>query len=229
MRHKHIPLLVSILACVMIISVGFSSWISITPSGDATLDGTTSAYPVYETGRFVSNLSFDMFSFSSLSFLDSSRVASDTGTISVTYRVDIANCYSEIGSAAWDGKLTLLFSLWYSNPAIAVNDLFRTVNDETHIREVTVSASATVGTLTGGRDTGTDDYSVFNSTYTLQLPSGTVSGTTDVTLTYTFNIPQCLKNSTTPANFRQMLGKYLKAFADDKTEFLTSARVEEVE
>ena len=229
MRSKHIPLLMSILICITMISVGFSSWVTLNPPTDGSQSGTMTSYPVYESTNFITYGEVQTFKFSSLSFLDDDG-QSDVGTITVNYTVKLDSCYAEVGDADWTNGLTLNFSLWYANTAEEVNNLFERVDTETNLREVTVAATTTAGTINGGRVDGTD-YSVFNSSF--KLTGVPKSGECTVTVTYTFNVPMNLQdNSGVPANFRQMLGKYIKVNATDptqNTQFLTSARIVEVE
>lgn len=224
MRSKHIPLLMSILICITMISVGFSSWVTLNPPTDGSQSGTLDSYPVYISSDYVTHTEVVPFTFSALSFLDpTSMTPVSTGTIVATYNVNIANCKRDIGDTAWSalgGKLTLITSLWMDN----TNGVF-TYPDVTGQREVT--ATATVN----GSDpiSGTRDASTTNYGFTFDLTGVPDSGACVVVVTYTFNVPETATGGAASANFRQMLGKYIKVKTDDKTVFLTSARIGEVE
>ena len=229
MRFKLTPLLMSILACVITVSVGFSSWLTIHPPQNNDSSGNITSYPVFGSTDFIRNDGVTMFSFSSLSFLGEGKEESDKGYVVARYTLMLDQCYATVGAESWDGTLTLLLSMWYTAPAEQVNDLFRDVDDGTNKRVITASASPSIQSVSvsGGRSS-TTNYSAVSSTFTVSnLPS---SGTCEITVTYEFDIPKNLQDgSDIPANFRQMFGKYIKVVGDDKTQFLSTARIAEVE
>lgn len=227
MRSKHIPLLMSILICITMISVGFSSWVTLNPPTDGSQSGTLDSYPVTDTNEFVPHGEVDMFTFSPISFIDDKGGYSETGTIVARYTVQLDACYARMGITEPPAELTLLVSLWYSNLAIdGVDNLFEDVDNGTNKRVITVSASSTTPgvTATGGR-TASNDNSACYAEFKL---TGIGKGTCEIEVTYTFNIPRDTQAGV-HSNFRHMFGKYIRVTGENKTQFHTTARITEVE
>jgi hypothetical protein len=218
----------SILVCITMISVGFSSWVTLTPGEDSS-SGQFAAYPVYESAQlsdYVSTKGMTMFHYSSLSFTDVAGKSLDYGDITVVYSIDVAACAEVLGSS-WNGNLTLDFSLWYSNITDSSVNLFTAPTDGF---TRSISVLATYGSTTNATVTPT---STANGKLDASVSLSGLAGVDEysVTVTFRFNIPQnmTVNGVDVPANFRNAFGKYIKAFENEKTSFTTSATVREVD
>ena len=217
MRKLNIfSIVMSLLSMLTIFSVGFSGWVSMPPAQDSA-SGSFSTYEVGEMSKYISMSSIDMFEYSALHFWNSDQsAASDTGTISVKYRIDLDACATDAGDD-WDNTLSVTANLWYNNLATDYA-LFTDTGSGAYSKTITVAIEGVddaASDITGDMITTTHTFTNLENT-----------GTFDFTVVYTFNIPMNLAGTTTPSNFRNCFGKYLKAFAEDPTTFNVSALVD---
>lgn len=238
MRSKHIPLLMSILICITMISVGFSSWVTINPPTDDKGAGSFTAYTILENAtlsEFVTGGGMTMFNYSALSFTDAGGNSQDYGLITADYIIDVAK-YAEHKGASWDGNLRLQFSLWCENlwqeSAENPHNLF---TDLTGTYTRTFSVTAKYGT------TDLEITPVVHGELNKHIGYVDISGLENlddssscvVSVTYRFDVPRdiTVDGNAIPANFRNAFGKYIKKLDDvenGKTIFVTSAEVVEV-
>ena len=224
MRKLNIASLsMSLLSIAMIFSVGFSSWLVVKdPSHNASTQGGFSAYPVEYMSDYIKTTAddIDIFEYAALHFWDESKTAaSDSGTVSIIYTVDLAKCKStvEANGGTWNGTLAVQTTLWYENVMEydGADSLFSTLTGD-QSRSVTVTVNGAAQSITN-----TGDMITVDKTFTGLASSGTYS----FTVAYTFNVPMNAPGTQTPSNFRTCFGKYLKAIEGDETKFHTTAKV----
>lgn len=233
---KYIPFLSSILGAIFMFNIGFSSWlILIRP--DVASNGSFSAYEVSE---HISSSGTTVFQYNSLSFVKEG-VESDDGEIVCNYTIFPQSASEDYSD--WQ----LAFNLSCKNTVSDSDDLFTqiTTTDGAINRKITAIFALTQGSKTATIRkvyTGSDGRSLDTVLTKSELDKAgfDVLASTDptkptpsitATLTYKFEIPKNDPSQTgdpVPSNFRQNFGKYLKNFENNKTEFITTAQVEEV-
>ena len=254
---KYIPFLSSILGAIFMFNIGFSSWlILIRP--DVASNGSFSAYEVSEhissSGTIVfqyNSLSFVKSGAESddgeivCNYIIFPQAASeDYSDWQLAFNLSCKNTVSDSDDYSnWQ----VAFNLSCKNTVSASDDLFTqiTTTDGKINRRITAIFALTQGSKTATIEkvyTGSDGRSLDTVLTKSELDKAgfDVSASTDptkptpsitATLTYMFEIPKNDPSQTdvdVPSNFRQNFGKYLKNFENNKTEFITTAQVEEV-
>ena len=176
-----------------------------------------------------------VFQYSALSFTGSDSNPTDTGEITVSYKLNAKKCLERYRNGT-DSKVLLTLTLTHEN---TLNNaaLFAAANANNNETK-NITATVKLGTgealqATADEDASANDKLVF--TVELDLSSYAASTATDVVVTYTFEIP---KNYDTngdgdhvdagdkAGNFRNVFGKYLLANKDGKTTtFVTAAAI----
>ena len=217
-KIKAIALLMSVMTCLLMFSVGFSAWFKISAPAPIVLDGNKGgrleAYDVL-TIHMKENDGMEMFKSSLLSFKTSETLAdTDTGSIKVTYVVPQSTV------AATDGSFQVDFSLGYSSLTSEGHKLFghafsATYSDNSFSASV-AEAKSTAVSLNTDSDT-IDCVCTFEGIDTTK--------DFEFTLIYTFKIPSGL-------NFKNSFGQYLNGTEStaensnaDTTKFSASALV----
>ena len=228
-RLRSLMLAMPLLFCMTMVSIGFSSWIIVAPSGmNMTATGELHSYGVaHSTDLIYLYGDVEIFDYRAESFVDANGNLTDSGKISVTYRINLANCKSSFGND-WNGSLDLHLSLLAKNVR-DVNDgkLFNTSMNNTIAHDTYKYSYAITATVDGASKTITNiEGKILNIDTTLTGLAST--GTKDIKVVYTFSIPKNLTGSDIPANFRHCLGRYLREASEDKagTEFVSTAWVE---
>ena len=225
-KTKYIALAMTLASCLSLLSTGFAIWYQVEPLNQSVF-GSFSAYSVEDMTALIENKGTSIFHYSSLSFVDASGNAQDSGQITVQYAVDLAKCKAalEATGKTWDGTLTVVLGLLYKNlsdystpesPYALFADI---ANDGTNCKSVSASISGYSGS--SFTNNGTD--LALQHTFTGLGSTGTLT----FTAVYTFYIPydDSGTGEGSIGNFRNNFGKYLKEKANDKTEFITSAKI----
>ena len=225
-KIKAIALLMSVMTCILMFSVGFSAWFKISAPAPVTPDedGSFEAYDVL-TIHMKENDGMEVFKSSLLSFKTSDTLKdTDTGTIEVTYVVPQSTVAATVDSGDTTGSFTVDFSLGYSSLSSLAPEghkLFgNAFNKETYPNNsfsVSVAkAKSTTTSLNADSDT-IDCVCTFEGIDTTK--------DFEFTLIYTFKIP-------TGLNFKESFGQYLNGTESteenpnaDTTKFSASAVV----
>lgn len=229
------PLLV--LTCLF--SVGFSSWLVATPPSDsssASLGIVTEG--VYMSDEYISvpedsqgEKGIYISKYSSLHFLDADNKPSDSGSIVVTCEVNVDKLCERLSEKgiAYEKSITYVVVLSYESILDGGEGykLFEPIDDGSYYRSVSVN------TVVGENRTAISSDGIKNLGDTV-IATGTVthlpnSGTFTFGVEFVLNIPEMLKDTETPANFRHLFGKYISNIKDNETKFLASARIVETE
>ena len=222
-KIKFVFMFLPMLICIAIFSIGFASW-SVLPSSGGSMGVSVTVDDVYYSTDYVTVNSIDVSDYTTLHFLDSGA-ASDEGYITVTCQIDLDACYNRMISKGktWDGTLSLSVALFYSNVLDGGTSLFSDVDDGTYYKKVT----AIVDGVNASSCNLVNNGAIVEANAELTGLSSTGKCTFD--MKFVLNIPEKLKDTDTPANFRYLFGQYLKNTQDDKTVFISSARVVDVE
>ena len=242
-KIKLIAFLLSVTSCLLLFSVGFSTWYNVNfPEGIEDKEGSFEAYDVLT----ISNVGMDMFQFSMFSFktvgygkdeqgkeILVSFADSDTGVISVTYRIP-AETLAVVGTS-----FKVETSLSYAADTLAktpTNGLFgglKLKEKDTDDNVVSVSCSVNDASLVAGPTlSGPEITSAYEfKGVTANAKSDTTKSSNDVyefTITYTFTI-------SSGTNFKNTFGQYLKGTektAENQTnygtKFIASAHVTDI-
>ena len=216
-KIKAIALLMSVMTCILMFSVGFSAWFKISAPAPVTPDedGSFEAYDVL-TIHMKENDGMEVFKSSLLSFKTSDTLKdTDTGTIEVTYVVPQSTV------SATGGSFTVDFSLGYSSIASEGHKLFgNAFNNETYPNN---SYSASVAKAKSTTTSLNADSDTIDCVCTFEGIDTTKDF--EFTLIYTFKIPSGL-------NFKNSFGQYLNGTESteenpnaDTTKFSASAVV----
>lgn len=215
----------TVISCVFMFSIGFATWYEVAFEGlnpTNLISSEMEAHDVKDMTACIEKKSTESFTYSSLHFTDPvTGNYAESGKISVTYTLNLGACKDAMqqnAGRAWDGSLTIRFALSYENLVEENNQLFAPINDGTNQKAVSVTVNGTNVSAENMHNSGNK----LEPVYTFTGLDGT--GFVDVTVEYIFTIPQ---TDTNPGNFRQIFGKYLKAFENDSTNFITSAYVED--
>lgn len=240
---KYIPILSSILCSIFMFTVGFSSWLAVSIPSVST-SGEFTAYGV-ETKECITVAPPSMFSYSSLSFLDTDGNEADSGTISVVYTLWLDNCADLISSEAKIsdiGSIEVYFNLSYENAVGEYESLFSTLSFDTNNAD---SLSRSVSVKVDGETVQSvaNEGTSLSFSHTFTDFSGAITDSNSgaayllVTVDYIFNVPKNSQKTYTdaqgatqyyPSNFRNAFGKYLSVKEEGKTQFNTSAQVGDV-
>lgn len=196
--------ILSLASCLFLFSAGFSTWFKVVlPTDIKPGTGEFTAYSVVDVVSSGSTLNVSGFQYTSFGFVNNEGAIQNQGSISITYtfastgnEVDMTLSYENLsGYATTDFQG--LFSQILSGEGNSIqvyhnNTLFLTVSEDNII-------------------TKTEDSDVYFD----QISYSFTPSTTTVEIKYVFNIAN-------GGNFRQNLGKYLKAFTDSKTTFIST-------
>lgn len=226
-----------VLTCLF--SVGFSSWLVAAPPSDsssASLGIVTEG--VYMSDDYISipedseeRKGIYISRYSSLHFLDSAGNPSDTGSIVVTCEVNVDKLCERLSEKgiAYEKSITYVVVLSYESILDGGEGykMFSPIDDGKYYRSVSVN------TVVGENRTAISSDGIKNLGDTV-IATGTVtglpnSGTFTFGVEFVLNIPENLKGTETPANFRHLFGKYISNIKDNETKFLASARIVETE
>lgn len=200
-KIRLISIAMSVLSCVCIFSVGFSSWFSL-ESPAKTTSGSYDTYGVLS----IENTEMTVFQFSALSFKDENYEDTDEGVISVKYKIPKESV------KAVNGNFVVDISLGYSGISDSEYKLFKNAFAEESGNNyyVKVDGDTIVASI------AEDDTISFQKTF----DGCDQSKDFEFTVTYIFDIPN------DDANFRNTFGKYLVAGGTDgkkATTFTSSA------
>ncbi len=205
----------SILSCLIIFSIGFSTWYEIDPSAIEAKKEASGAYEAYavaestQSGMSINITSVSLFAFSGLSFKTIEHNGEDgalsnfsnspTGTIEVTYVVGGATIPE-------DGTFTVNVALGHSGASKTTlfKDAFATAGNS-----YTVKVNG--ADLTDKATIDSADKITFSHTFT----DGVKDTDYTFTVVYTFNIPS--STTTDPLNFRNSFGKHIIGSDGDNT------------
>ncbi len=214
--------ILSILSCLIVFSVGFSTWYEIDPSAIEAKKEASGAYEAYaveestQGGMSIDITSVSLFAFSGLSFKNIVRDGttltkfenSDTGTIEVTYVVTGSTIPS-------DGKFKVTAALGYTGASKTTlfTDAFA-VSDNSYAVKITegvITDDSVFTDITAKEDNLTIDDSTDKITFSHNFTATkNTDGTFDdytFTVVYTFTIPP--STDTEPLNFRNSFGKHI--------------------
>jgi hypothetical protein len=219
-----LPLLIA----AVFFSVGFSSWLITSPTIPSMLSSGLFAENVYLSKEYVTAKTISISNYSTLHFVDSNGAASDTGSIVVSSTLNVDKCLERLNekNLSYDNSLNVLLSLSYRNITDPSHKLFALINSNGYHSSITG-----VNLLVGQNKTQiasviNNGDSIILSFEINNLPD---SGEYDFGVEFILNIPQNNSVDNTPSNFRNCFGKYIKNFANDKTQFVASVRVSETE
>lgn len=221
-RIKFIALLMSVAMALTLFTSGFAVWYHFKPI-DTTYNESIDSFGVDDSTSFIKLTNMQVFEFSSLYFIkyDSGgkKEPTDEGKITVKYNVNIDNCkrlLSEAGET-YDNTLTVELTLGYENLTDSSYKLFEEINEGNNVKTI----SARINDISVDASGIANNGEIITVTHTLTgLPD---SGTYDMTVEYVFNVPY--NNEEKIGNFRNNFGKYLKTFEEDKTQFVTTAKI----
>lgn len=223
-KIKAIALLMSVMTCILMFSVGFSAWFKISAPAPVTPDedGSFEAYDVLTIHMQTPN-GMEIFEYSALSFRNAAGESTSNGQIKVHYVVP----KSTVDAA--DRNFTVDVTLTYDTLSQYANDadfegLFAGLGKGMGTNQVSVTSSnGTVSNYTVGADNITAKLTFENITLAANETEYAF------TLTYDFNIPadtEALKG-----NFRQTFGKYLNVTSESveaPTKFIVTAQVTKI-
>ena len=234
-KIKLIAFLLSVTSCLLLFSVGFSTWYNVKYPTGITTEGSVEAYDVLT----IENAGMDIFRFSMFSFktatYDGTTLTafkdSSTGVISVTYRVPAETLAATGNSFKVDASLSYDAT---TLSAIAQNDssfegLFSKLTLNAANKGVSVSCEATTGTITQVTATtvsGTEikgTYKFEGVTANAKTDPNKSADVYEFTIKYTFNI-------SSGTGFKDTFGQYLNGTDNNKngTKFIASANVTKV-
>ena len=188
-KIRLIAIVMTVLSCISIFSIGFSSWFSFEPQIKIQ-EGSYESYGLLT----IDNIEMSVFKFSALSFKDENYDNCDEGRVTVKYQIPKESL------SVFEGEFTISLTLGYSEIFDADNyklfyDAFVT-NESTNNLKVFI---------TGGSEDGIEyeitenDDIYFEHTFANDDKSQDLEFTVD----YVFTVPS--ENS----NFRNTFGKYL--------------------
>jgi hypothetical protein len=221
-KIKAIALLMSVMTCILMFSVGFSAWFKISAPAPVIPDedGSFEAYDVLTIHMQTPN-GMEIFEYSALSFRNAAGESTSNGQIKVHYVVPKSTVDAANGNFTVDVTLTYETLSKYATEDANFAGLFAGLGKGTGTNQVSVTSSkGTVSDYTVGAD---------NITAKLTFEDITLAANETeyaFTLTYDFNIPpdtEALKG-----NFRQMFGKYLNVTSESveaPTKFIVTAQV----
>ena len=188
-KIRVIAIVMTMLSCVSIFSIGFSSWFSFEPQINIQ-EGSYESYGVLA----IDNIEMSVFNFSAISFRDENHDDCDQGLISVKYQIPKESL------GVFEDEFTISLTLAYSEIFDADNyklfyDAFVT-NESTNDMKVFI---------TGGDEEGIEYEITDNDDIYFEHTFKNVDKSKDLefTVDYVFTVPS--ENS----NFRNTFGKYL--------------------
>ena len=217
MKMKLIALLLSIASCLLMFSVGFSTWYNVVlPEGATQASGTVSVYDALT----IHNTGMTVFNSSLLSFKTNDQTLTDTdeGVITVNYKIPAETVI------ATNGTFAVNLELGYSSLAVENHALFATAfsnsfTDNNFSVDLKVGEQ-TLSLIAAGKSDklAADDKIVCSKTFT-----GVGTGSDfEFSVVYTFDIDS-------GDNFRESFGKYLKGTEGaETTKFAASATVSDI-
>ena len=224
-KIKFMSIIASVMACLLMFSVGFSVWFKVEAPAPVNPDedGSFETYDVLMIHMKDDN-GMNVFKSSLLSFKTSDTLKdTDTGTIEVTYVVPKSTIAATVDTGDTTGSFTVDFSLGYSSLSSLAPDghkLFGNAFDTTTYANNSFSASINEEQLTTSLNS--DDDTIICS-YTFEnIPT---DDDFEFKLIYTFKIP-------TGLTFKESFGQYLNGTESttenpnaDTTKFSASAVV----
>ena len=218
--------ILSLASCLFLFSAGFSTWFKVVLPTD--IDPATGEFTAYSVVDVISNgstlnLNVDNFQYTSFKFVNG-----DSGTISIEYDfnstsdVNVTLSYENLSGYADVSSFPGLFNqiIENSNNYIKIDLTNATFSDGSS--SVTIKKESNTNLIPSQANPDTTKEGKIDEIAFTITPT---SAETNVTITYTFHIPT---GEGLEGNFRQNLGKYLKAFKDtegnytDVTKFIST-------
>lgn len=187
-KIRLMAVIMSILSCVSVFGIGFSSWFNFEPPVKAS----TGNYKSYGTA-VIENVSMSVFQFSTFSFKDENYTDSDEGKVSVTYKISAESL------EFLDDSFKVSITLGYSQILDSTHKLFY------HAFEEKKATNECKVFITGGPTDGVDYSITAKDTIYFEHTFKNVDKSNDFefTVDYFFKVPSA------DNNFRTTFGKYL--------------------